>query len=114
MALSTSARSRESGNPEQAAVGPRFRGDERRIKPRGEPFPWPQALAIGLGVLRLSPEQFWRMTPRELAAALRGLYGDATPLDRAAFDALRERFPDHKPSSFETPAAAVRRAGSSG
>jgi len=59
-----------------------------------EPFPWPQALAIGLGVLRLSPEQFWKMTPRELAAALRGLYGDAMPLDRATFDALRERFPD--------------------
>jgi uncharacterized phage protein (TIGR02216 family) len=51
-------------------------------------------LAVGLGVLRLPPEQFWRMTPRELAAALRGLYGDAVPLDRAAFDVLRARFPD--------------------
>jgi uncharacterized phage protein (TIGR02216 family) len=60
-----------------------------------EPFPWPQALAFGLGVLRLPPEQFWRMTPRELAAALRGLYGEpAAPLDRAAFDELRARFPD--------------------
>lgn len=64
-----------------------------------EPFPWPQALAVGLGVLRLSPEQFWRMTPREFAAALRGLYGDATPLDRATFDALRKRFPDQSLSS---------------
>lgn len=60
-----------------------------------KPFPWPLALAVGLGVLRLPPEQFWRMTPRELAAALRGLYGEeAAPLDRAAFDALRARFPD--------------------
>jgi len=59
------------------------------------PFPWRQALAIGLGVLRLSPEQFWRMTPREFAAALRGLYGDhATPLDRATLDAVAARFPD--------------------
>jgi uncharacterized phage protein (TIGR02216 family) len=58
------------------------------------PFPWPQALAVGLGVLRLSPEQFWKMTPRELAAALRGLYGGTTPLDHATFDALRARFPD--------------------
>ena len=99
MALSSSAHSREGGNPEQAALGPRFRGDERRIKSSGQPFPWPQALAVGLGVLRLPPEQFWRMTPRELAAALRGLYGDAAaPLDRATFDELRSRFPD-KPSS---------------
>jgi uncharacterized phage protein (TIGR02216 family) len=61
------------------------------------PFPWVQALAIGLGVLRLSPEQFWRMTPREFAAALRGLYGDpAPPLDRATLDALATRFPDRR------------------
>jgi uncharacterized phage protein (TIGR02216 family) len=63
------------------------------------PFPWDRALAVGLGVLRLSPEQFWRMTPRELAAALRGLYGEpAAPLDRAALDALLARFPDRRAS----------------
>ena len=60
-------------------------------------FPWAEALAIGLGTLRLSPDAFWRMTPREFAAALRGLYGDpAPPFDRAAFDALREKFPDRR------------------
>jgi uncharacterized phage protein (TIGR02216 family) len=62
---------------------------------KAAPFPWERALAIGLGVLRLPPEQFWKMTPRELAAALRGLYGEpAAPLDRASFDALVARFPD--------------------
>ena len=60
-----------------------------------EPFPWARALAIGLGVLRLSPDEFWNMTPREFAAALHGLHGDpAAPLDRAALDALIARFPD--------------------
>jgi uncharacterized phage protein (TIGR02216 family) len=49
-----------------------------------------------LGVLRLPPEQFWRMTPRELAATLRGLYGEAAPLDRAAFEQLAARFPDRR------------------
>jgi uncharacterized phage protein (TIGR02216 family) len=35
------------------------------------------------------------MTPRELAAAMRGLFGEpAAPLDRAAFDDLMRRFPD--------------------
>jgi len=52
-------------------------------------------MAIGLGVLRISPEAFWRMTPRELAAAL-DAFGAApsSALDRVGFDALRARFPD--------------------
>ena len=53
-------------------------------------------MAAGLGLLRLSPATFWSMTPRELAAALRGLLGpaavDAPP--RAAFAQLMTRFPD--------------------
>jgi uncharacterized phage protein (TIGR02216 family) len=66
---------------------------------RRQPFPWSQVLAIGLGVLRLPPEQFWRMTPREFAAALRGLYGEtAAPMDRGSFEALARRFPDARRS----------------
>jgi uncharacterized phage protein (TIGR02216 family) len=50
---------------------------------------------FGLGVLRLSPDAFWRMTPRELAAAMEGLLGPrAAALDRRSFAALRARFPD--------------------
>lgn len=29
-----------------------------------KPFPWHEAMGFGLGVLRLAPDQFWRMTPR--------------------------------------------------
>ncbi len=29
-----------------------------------KPFPWREAIGFGLGVLRLSPAQFWAMTPR--------------------------------------------------
>ncbi len=32
-------------------------------------FPWEGAMRFGFGVLRLSPENFWQMSPRELAAA---------------------------------------------
>jgi uncharacterized phage protein (TIGR02216 family) len=54
-------------------------------------------LAIGLGILRLAPKDFWAMTPRELAAAIRGLFGEiAAPIDRAAFDELARRFPDRR------------------
>jgi uncharacterized phage protein (TIGR02216 family) len=59
------------------------------------PFPWDQALAFGFGVLRLSSNEFWAMTPRELAAAIRGFAGEqASPIDRDTFLALARRFPD--------------------
>ena len=59
------------------------------------PFPWKDAMRFGLGVLRLPPEQFWRMTPRELAAAWGALMGDrGVPLERRDLDGLMERFPD--------------------
>jgi uncharacterized phage protein (TIGR02216 family) len=64
-------------------------------KPKPAPFPWDQALAIGLGILRLPSDCFWRMTPRELAAAMRGLFGEpGGPPDRATLDELARRFPD--------------------
>ena len=54
-------------------------------------------MALGLGLLRLPPAQFWSMTPRELAAALRGVLGVSAseqPLSRTDLDALLQRFPD--------------------
>jgi uncharacterized phage protein (TIGR02216 family) len=61
------------------------------------PFPWGQAIGFGLGILRLSPEAFWRMTPRELAYAIETVCGSAQrPLDRARFSELMTRFPDHR------------------
>lgn len=77
-------------------------------------------MAFGLGVLRLSPEQFWSMTPREIAAALDGLLGrdrtTATPPTRHDLAALAARFPDGEaiPSNFRharrhVPADARRR-----
>ncbi|MFD2181422.1 rcc01693 family protein [Rhodoplanes azumiensis] len=45
--------------------------------------------------MRLSPDAFWRMTPRELALALRARgFGLAVPIDRTAFDDLMRRHPD--------------------
>ena len=59
------------------------------------PFPWKQAIGFGLGVLRLSPDAFWRTTPRELAAAMEAVFGSrAGPIDVSSFAALRARFPD--------------------
>jgi uncharacterized phage protein (TIGR02216 family) len=53
-------------------------------------------MAAGLGVLRLPPAHFWSMTPKELAAAMRGLLGPVgpVPLPRPVLDALMYRYPD--------------------
>lgn len=47
---------------------------------------------FGLGNLRLSPNEFWRCTPRELA----GAFGSAPPqpLLRQNLIELMEQFPD--------------------
>ncbi|MCF2523032.1 rcc01693 family protein [Bradyrhizobium sp. G127] len=60
-----------------------------------KPFPWSEAIGFGLGVLRLPPEQFWRMTPRELGYAIAAVRGPGrAPIDRAALDDLMQKFPD--------------------
>jgi uncharacterized phage protein (TIGR02216 family) len=66
-----------------------------KMNPLAEPFPWKQAIGFGLGVLRLSPGQFWTMTPRELACAIEAVAGrGGAPLPRAALNELMTRFPD--------------------
>jgi uncharacterized phage protein (TIGR02216 family) len=52
-------------------------------------------MAFGLGVLRLAPDAFWAMTPRELAAAMRALLpADAAAPSRAGLSELMRRYPD--------------------
>jgi uncharacterized phage protein (TIGR02216 family) len=53
-------------------------------------------MALGFGVLRLSPQHFWSLTLRELEAAVHGLTGTspATPLARTDLSSLMQRFPD--------------------
>jgi uncharacterized phage protein (TIGR02216 family) len=46
-------------------------------------------------VLRLSPDQFWRMTPRELAYAIEAVTGrGGAPLSRSMLTELMMRYPD--------------------
>ncbi len=59
-----------------------------------QPFPWKAAIGFGLGVLRLSPDQFWRMTPRELAYAIEAVTGRSAPLDRERLTQLMKSYPD--------------------
>jgi uncharacterized phage protein (TIGR02216 family) len=59
-----------------------------------KPFPWGDAIGFGLGVLKLSPDAFWRMTPRELALAIEAVRGRKPVLDRKDFDDLMRSYPD--------------------
>ncbi len=56
-------------------------------------------MALGFGLLRLSPDAFWSMTLPELAAALRGLRGETghpDAPDGETFHALMRLFPDER------------------
>jgi uncharacterized phage protein (TIGR02216 family) len=62
-----------------------------------QPFPWKAAIGFGLGVLKLPPEAFWRMTPRELAAAIEAVRGRTlAPLPRDGLEDLMRRYPDER------------------
>lgn len=60
------------------------------------PFPWAAAMQFGFGVLRLSPQEFWAMSPRELVAAHAAIYRQTAPLDRVRFAELMNEFPDEE------------------
>lgn len=55
-------------------------------------FPWDRFMALGLGVLRLPPREFWAATPREIAAAFPR--SAAPEMPRAVLQSLMQRFPD--------------------
>ena len=53
---------------------------------------WSDLMRAGLGGLRLSPDVFWTMTPRELTAAIGAVA--AAPMTRSRLQALAQEFPD--------------------
>ena len=81
-----------------------------------KPFPWAEAMQFGFGVLHLSPEAFWKMTPRELAHAIIAVRGRApVPIERGSFDALMKAFPDGRaPDAAQRVALAKRCAAEPG
>ena len=54
-------------------------------------FPWEPIMKLGLGALRLSPDQFWRSTLREITSAV-GV--PPRPLLRQTLNELMELHPD--------------------
>ncbi|MGH6859934.1 MAG: rcc01693 family protein [Phyllobacterium sp.] len=60
-----------------------------------EPFPWAAMMAAGFGLLRLSPLEFWAMTPRELNAAFPRPAANGAPT-RDDLARLMRAFPDER------------------
>ncbi|MCB8820053.1 phage tail assembly chaperone [Microvirga rosea] len=59
-------------------------------------FPWDEVMRFCLGILRWSPAEFWRSTPREVAAAFEAFTGGrgAAPALGTDLARLMDRFPD--------------------
>ncbi|WP_377287799.1 rcc01693 family protein [Rhizobium sp. SG2393] len=57
-------------------------------------FPWGLALHHGFCLSRLSPRDFWAMTPRELAASMGACRPHGEALPRGALSAMMAAFPD--------------------
>lgn len=56
-------------------------------------FDWPAIMRAGIQGLRLTPDQFWRLTPAELRLML-GQGGASAPMNRAGLRALQAAYPD--------------------
>jgi uncharacterized phage protein (TIGR02216 family) len=54
---------------------------------------WPGLMRVGMGHLRLTPDQFWRLSPVELRIML-GAEAAVPPLTRARLEELAAAYPD--------------------
>lgn len=57
-------------------------------------FDWAALMRAGMRGLGLRPEEFWRLTPGELAFLLG--HGGRAPLTRARLDELAAAYPDRE------------------
>ena len=57
-------------------------------------FDWPALMRLGLGHLKLTPDQFWALTPAELAL-MAGLDGQQV-MNRAGLSAMMAKYPDNE------------------
>ena len=59
-------------------------------------------MTAGLGLLRLSPDAFWAMTPREFAAAIGSLVPLPARPSRRDLGGLMQQFPDRVNTSQQS------------
>ena len=57
-------------------------------------FNWPALMRAGIAGLRLTPEQFWALTPYELRLMLGQTEAPQVAMDRSRLTQLMQDFPD--------------------
>lgn len=57
---------------------------------------WGRLMSVGVGAMRLAPEVFWSLSPREFSVMSEPHLG-TEPLGREGFEALSRRWPDDAP-----------------
>lgn len=57
-------------------------------------FPWEEAAQFAFAWLKLSPSEFWRTTPRELAMAAKAISPRIQTIKPEDFQSLMKAFPD--------------------
>lgn len=63
---------------------------------QAKPFPWNEVMTFAFRVLRLSPAEFWALTPRELAWAMQPFAQPQGAPNRSDFETLCNSFPDEE------------------
>ncbi len=58
------------------------------------PASWQELMAFAFGVLKLTPETFWAMTPREFDAAASPFLHAGQTTERGTLAVLMQEFPD--------------------
>lgn len=58
------------------------------------PFPWDDAARFAFRILKLTPDAFWRITPKELAMMAKAHTPQHLSMKRNDFQALMKEFPD--------------------
>ena len=59
-----------------------------------QPASWQELMAFAFGVLKLTPDIFWAMTPREFDAAASPFLRMGQFTERSTLAALMQEFPD--------------------
>jgi uncharacterized phage protein (TIGR02216 family) len=59
-----------------------------------KPASWQELMAFAFGVLKLTPDVFWAMTPREFNAAAKPFLKTDSTVQRGTLAVLMQAFPD--------------------
>lgn len=85
-------------------MSPAVKGQSGNSPPQSL-LPWPELMQFALGNLRLSPREFWQLTPRELYAALgtitAAVEASALPPERTVLEDLMRAHPDQPGTALD-------------